>query len=77
VESVDSGSSGGLLSFGLLGALWAASQGMQAVIFALNTAYDVEEERSYWMTKLIAPQLTILLSLLIVNLCSAIGLRFG
>jgi hypothetical protein len=24
---------------------------MQAIIFALNTAYDVEEERSYWMTK--------------------------
>jgi membrane protein len=67
VESVVSGSSGGLLSFGLLGALWAASKGMQAVIFALNTAYDVEEERPYWMTKLIAPGLTILLSLLIVG----------
>jgi membrane protein len=67
VENVISGSSGGLLSFGLLGALWAASKGMQAIIFALNTAYDVNEERSYWMTKLIAPGLTILLSLLIVG----------
>jgi membrane protein len=67
VESVISGSSGGLLSFGLLGALWAASKGMQAVIFALNTAYEVEEERSYWMTKLIAPGLTLSLSLFIVG----------
>jgi membrane protein len=67
VGNVVSGSSGGLLSFGLLGALWASSKGMQAVIFALNTAYDVEEERSYGMTKLIAPGLTILLSLLIVS----------
>jgi membrane protein len=67
VESVVSGSSGGLLSFGLLGALWAASKGMQAIIFALNTAYDVEEERSYWMTKLIAPVLTLSLSLFIVG----------
>jgi membrane protein len=67
VESVISDSSGGLLSFGLLGALWAASKGMKAVIFALNTAYDVEEERSYWMTKLIAPGLTLSLSLFIVG----------
>jgi membrane protein len=51
----------------LLGALWAASKGMQAVIFALNTAYDVEEERSYWMTKLIAPGLTLSLSVFIVS----------
>jgi membrane protein len=67
VESVVRGSSGGLLSFGLLGALWAASKGMQAIIFALNTAYEIEEERSYWMTKLIAPGLTISLSLFIVG----------
>jgi membrane protein len=67
VESVISDSSGGLLSFGLLGALWAASKGMKAVIFALNTAYEVEEERSYWMTKLIAPGLTLSLSVFIVG----------
>jgi membrane protein len=67
VESVISDSSGSLLSFGLLGSLWAASKGMQAVIFALNTAYDVEEERSYWMTKMIAPVLTLSLSLFIVS----------
>jgi membrane protein len=67
VESVVSGSSGGLLSFGLLGALWAASKGMKAVIFALNTAYDVEEERSYLMTKIIAPVLTLSLSIFIVG----------
>lgn len=67
VKSVISDSSGGLLSFGLLGALWAASKGMKAVIFALNTAYDVEEERSYWMTKLIAPGLTLSLSVFIVG----------
>jgi membrane protein len=67
VESVITDSSGGLLSFGLLGALWAASKGMKAVIFALNTAYEVEEERSYWMTKLIAPGLTLSLSVFIVG----------
>jgi membrane protein len=67
VEKVISGSSGGLLSFGLLGALWAASKGMKAVIFALNTAYDVEEERSYLMTKIIAPVLTLSLSIFIVG----------
>jgi membrane protein len=67
VENVISDSSGGLLSFALFGALWAASKGMMAVIFALNTAYEVEEERSYIMTKLIAPVLTLALSVFIVG----------
>src|SRR5262245_1381304 len=67
VESVVSKSSGGWLSFGLLAALWAASKGMTAVIFALNTAYDVEEAPSYWRAKLIAPGLTLSLSLFIVS----------
>lgn len=67
VNSVISDSSGSLLSIGLLGALWAASKGMKAVIFALNTAYDVEEERSYWKTKIIAPGLTLSLSVFIVG----------
>ena len=59
--------SGGLISFGVLGALWAASGGVTAVMGTLNTAYDAREERSFWKVRLIAIGLTVLLALLIVS----------
>lgn len=59
--------SGGLVSFGVLGALWAASGGVNAVMGTLNAAYDVREERSFWKIRLIAIGLTIMLALLVVG----------
>jgi membrane protein len=59
--------SGGLISFGLLGALWAASGGVTAVMGTLNVAYDAKEERSIWKTRLIAIGLTVLLALLVIG----------
>ena len=59
--------SGGLISFGVLGALWAASGGVTAVMGTLNTAYDAREERSFWKVRLIAIGLTIMLALLVVS----------
>jgi membrane protein len=49
---------GGLLSFGLLSYLWTASGGFAASIEALNVAYDVEKERSWWRDRLLALLLT-------------------
>lgn len=43
---------GGLLTLGLLGALWVASNGIDALRIALNTAYDLEEQRPWWLIKL-------------------------
>lgn len=40
-----------LLSLGMLGALWASSNGIAAVIRALNRAYDEEETRPFWMVQ--------------------------
>lgn len=63
---------GGLLSFGLLSYLWSASGGFAALIEALNVAYDVEKERSWWRDRLQALLLTfttgglILLGLLMI-----------
>ena len=37
----------GLLSFGLVLAIWSASTGIYAIIRQLNTTYDVKESRSY------------------------------
>jgi membrane protein len=60
-------STGGKLSFGLLAALWAASNGMGAITEALNTAYDVKESRPWWKNRLQAIALTASLSVLIIT----------
>jgi membrane protein len=59
--------SGGLLSFGFVFSLWAASNGMGALVSALNAAYDVEEGRPFWKTYLVAIGLTIILTLLVIG----------
>src|SRR5688572_5299339 len=64
---VTSGSGGGKISFGLLAALWAASNGMSAITDSLNVAYDVEEARPWWKQRLVAIGLTAALSVLIIS----------
>ncbi|NLP14525.1 MAG: YihY/virulence factor BrkB family protein [Clostridium sp.] len=39
------------LSFGMIAALWASSNGMNAVIRGLNKAFDRKETRPYWKIK--------------------------
>ena len=59
VEQVIQGSGGGVFSLSLLGALWAASWGMMAIINTLNAVYGVKETRSLWKAGLTALLLTI------------------
>jgi membrane protein len=59
--------SGKLLSFGILGALWAASGGVQALMGTLNLAYHVKEWRAFWKVRLIAIGLTVMLALMIIG----------
>jgi membrane protein len=58
--------SSGLLSFGVLGALWAGSGGVAALINGLNSVYRVKEERSFIRVRLTAIGLTILISVLAI-----------
>lgn len=59
--------SGGFLSVvGLLGTLWAASNGVNAIMRAFNRAYRVEENRPFLVTRFIAIVLTIVMLLVIV-----------
>ena len=44
----------GLVSLGALGAIWAASGGVMAVIRALDLAYGVRESRPAWKVRLLA-----------------------
>ena len=64
---VSAASSGGKLSFGLLAALWAASNGLGAITTSLNTAYDLKETRPWWKARLTAIGLTMALSVLIIG----------
>jgi membrane protein len=57
---------GGLLSFGLVAALWSSSSAITAITEGLNRAYDVQENRPFWKVRLIAVLLTMGLSLFII-----------
>ncbi len=57
---------GGLLSFGIIGALWAAASGIRSLMKALNTAYDVEETRPVWKMFLLSILYTIGLAILVI-----------
>jgi len=71
---ISSASSGAKLSFGLLAAFWAASNGMGAITQSLNAAYDVKETRPWWKQRVIAVVLTSALSILII---AALVIVFG
>jgi membrane protein len=50
--------------FAIFGSLWAAFNGTWAVMSGLNSAYEVEEERSWWQVKLTAAGLTAALAVI-------------
>lgn len=57
---------GGLLSVGIIGAVWASSNGMRSLMNALNVAYDATESRSIWQRYLLSIAFTIGFALLII-----------
>ena len=59
-------SSGIKLAAGILGALWAASGGMSAVVVSLNVIYGVSETRPWWKQKLTIVGSTVALAGLII-----------
>lgn len=59
IRELGSKDSGGLFTFALLGAVWAASGGVMALIKALNTVYGVEEGRPFWKVRAIAVGMTL------------------
>jgi membrane protein len=69
------GQRGGLLSFGILAALWTSSSALTAIVDGLNRAYDVAEGRPFWRVRLIAMGLTVGLSAFIV--VALVLLTFG
>jgi membrane protein len=64
---------GGLLSFSIMLMLWSSSSGMDAIITALNRAYDTAPARAWWKVRMLAIALTLGLAVFII---SALALIF-
>ena len=54
VKDILGANSGAWLSFGTLGTLWVVSSAFDEMIEALDAAYDVEDHRPFWKTRLLA-----------------------
>jgi membrane protein len=67
------------LSFGMIGTIWVASTGFAALIEALDIAYDANDDRPYWKTRLIALGLAAITGtlLLVAFATMIVGPRFG
>ena len=68
-----------LLGLGLIGAVWSASRGVDAMRVTLNRAYHVTERRKWWRAQLNSIGVTLAATLLIVVGLVAVvmGGRFG
>jgi membrane protein len=66
LQNVREDQSGGLLTFGLLMALWSSSAAIVGVIYAMNQVYDIEEGRPWWKVRLTAIGLTIALAMFVL-----------
>jgi membrane protein len=65
---------GGLLSFGVLATLWAASSGMYAIMQQLNVTYDVKERRPFVRARATALGLSVLFVVLVLGSLSLVVL---
>ncbi|TDQ36405.1 YihY/virulence factor BrkB family protein [Aureibacillus halotolerans] len=79
LEEIMAANSTSLLSFGIVGALWSASVGLNGLMKALNRAYEVEENRSFVHARGLSILLTVsmFLVLIIALLLPVFGKEIG
>ncbi|MBU6081600.1 MULTISPECIES: YihY/virulence factor BrkB family protein [Allobacillus] len=65
VQQVIDGGGGGLLSFSIIGTIWSASVGVNALLRSFNRAYEIEETRSFIVARTLSIGLTLLVLFLI------------
>jgi membrane protein len=58
-------STSGKMTFGLVAAIWSASVGFSAIQGTLSVVYRVKDERSYWIARLSAIGITVILSIVV------------
>ena len=61
------GTTGGILSFSAITALWSASRGVYGLLTGLNAIYGVQENRGYFYTRSISLIYTFLLLLVLIT----------
>jgi membrane protein len=66
LTKIATGDDRGILTIGIVGAVWSSSASLGAMIDAMNRAYDVTESRPWWKVRLIAMALTIALAAFIL-----------
>jgi membrane protein len=66
LTKIATGDDRGILTIGIVGAVWSSSAALGAMIDAMNRAYDVTESRPWWKVRLIAMALTIALAAFIL-----------
>jgi membrane protein len=66
MQRLGNAQSGGLLTFGVLGALWSSSAALVSIVDALNRTYDIDESRPWWKVRLVSMGLTMGLALFII-----------
>ena len=62
------GASAAAVVLGAAGAIWAASGAMNAIVKAVNRAYDRQESRPFWKVRLLAIFLVVLTGLVMASL---------
>ena len=67
ITQIRNNSAGGLLSFGIIAALWSSSGGMRALMNALNVAYGVKETRPLWKKYALSISYTLAIAILLVT----------
>jgi membrane protein len=67
LRRISNADSGGILTIGILGAIWSSSAAVVAIVGSLNRAYDIEEGRPWWKVRLTAIGLTIALAVLVLT----------
>ena len=67
------------LSFGMLGMIWTASAAFDSMVEALDIAYDVQDHRPFWKTRLLAIALAAVIGTLFLGALAVmiVGPRFG
>lgn len=74
VSQIRSQAAGGVLSFGVVVALWTASSAVRMMMHAMNAAYDVEQERPVWKKIPLSILYTLLLAVMMIVAVSLIVL---
>ncbi len=66
IQDITTQENKGLLSFGALATLWAASNGMVAIMRQLNRTYDVKEARSFIKARSTALLMTVIFGVIVL-----------